>query len=1271
MTLEADRTRPATPGSSPQGHQAAPGKGRPAGLRPWGLPGAAGLRLHIAALLAATLLPALVAGGVAAGVALRDYRATFEARLLDTARALRLALDSEIETIGAALQTLTASPLLLGAATPDRGKAAVAPDLAAFHAQAAAAAARLGAYFALLDRDGARILATDQPFGAALPPSPRMAELRRAIDEDRRVVSGIATLAIPGRPAAAVIEPVRPPGVPPERGLALLGRLEPERLSRLLAAQGLSATAFATLVDAQGRVVARSRDAERLLGLPVPAWFAPVSAGREHGLARGPNVEGEHFVLGFDRLDAAPGWIVVVAEPWAAYRAAWLRPLLAFSGGGLLALAAAGGIGAWLTRRLLRPVDALARGARAIALNPAGRTDAIAALPPASIAEFEQMRLGLAEAEAALREREERLRRVLDTLTSCVVLLTPAGRVVEANLAPLEGAGIGIEEVRGRFLWDCPWWSHDPAQQERLRAACTRAAAGEAIGFYAEVCMAGDGRRAIEFRVAPLRDPAGRVSHLVASAVDITARKAAEAALAEKEARLRLAQEAAGAGALEVDFRTGRVRLSPESLRLHALPGDHPAEFDEAEWARMIHPEDRAPARLAVMRAVAERGLCDFTFRVPLPDGSVRWIQGMGRAEYDPDGRPLRLLGLNLDVTARKVAEAARAESEARFRAMADSIPQLAWMARPDGWIVWYNRRWYEATGTTPEEMLGWGWRKVHHQDHVERVTAHFRRCIETGEPWEDTFPLRCVTAAGGHEYRWFLSRALPIRDAAGRVEAWFGTNTDITAQREAEAANAHLAALVTSATDAVVSFSAEDGRIITWNRGAEALFGWTEAEAVGGPVNLLVPPDLPEGDPHGVLFRRVMAGERVQEFESVRLHKSGERIPVAINGTRIFAPDGRVIGVSGIIRDLRPRRAAEAALREREERLRLALEGGRLGTWDRDLRTGASAWSAQAAAIWGLPEGEGGGDYAAWHERVHPEDRARISAAFTAHLAGQTPRYELEYRYRQADGSWRWIATSGQVVARDPETGAPLRAAGVIQDVTERKAAEERQTLLIREVDHRARNALAVVQSILALTRADEPVRFAEAVKGRVAALARAHTLLARDRWEGGDLGALARQELTPFGAGEAAAAAIGGDGPPPRVLLEGPPATLVPEAVQPLAMALHELATNATKHGALSAAKGRVELCWRRDAEDGGLRLFWRERGGPPLSGPPSRRGFGSSVVEATIRRQLGGQVAFDWDPAGLCCELRIPAVKVRWQPLRRAAVAETPPVRSADAA
>ena len=222
----------------------------------------------------------------------------------------------------------------------------------------------------------------------------------------------------------------------------------------------------------------------------------------------------------------------------------------------------------------------------------------------------------------------------------------------------------------------------------------------------------------------------------------------------------------------------------------------------------------------------------------------------------------------------------------------------------------------------------------------------------------------------------------------------------------------------------------------------------------------------------------------------------------------------------------------------------------------------------------------------------------------------------------------------------------------GIMRDISARRADEARQALLVREVDHRAKNALAVVQSVLRLTPANDAQSFAAAVEARVAALARAHSLLAEGGWSGADLRTVAERELaaysTPRRGATAAATAAVPTLPEPLVSLDGPPLPLSPAAVQPFAMVLHELATNAAKHGALSAPGGRVELRWRagrRAEDDGRLRLLWAETGGPRLLAPPSHRGFGTRVIDNTVRGQLGGTVERRWEPSGLVVEVAVP--------------------------
>ncbi|WP_458094834.1 PAS domain S-box protein [Roseomonas sp. WA12] len=323
-------------------------------------------------------------------------------------------------------------------------------------------------------------------------------------------------------------------------------------------------------------------------------------------------------------------------------------------------------------------------------------------------------------------------------------------------------------------------------------------------------------------------------------------------------------------------------------------------------------------------------------------------------------------------------------------------------------------------------------------------------------------------------------------------------------------------------------------------------------------------------------------------------------------------------------------RARAEHRLRESEERLRLIVENVHdyaIFTTDPDYCI--DTWLPGAAAVFGWTSGEALGQSAALLYTA--EDRARGIPAEeleTARQEGTAPN--IRWHLRQ-DGTRVFI--EGSVTALRHADGTVRGFLKIGQDVTERRAAEHRQALLAREVDHRAKNALAVVQTALRLTPREDPAAYAAAVEGRVGALARAQTLLAEERWSGAALHAILRGELAPFLSGQ-------------RADLDGPPVVLPAGMAQPLAMAIHELATNALKYGALSVPTGRVSVSWHLAGPPPGLLcLRWAENGGPPVAETPTRRGFGSRVLEGTVRRQLGGAVLLRWNATGLVCEVEVP--------------------------
>lgn len=283
------------------------------------------------------------------------------------------------------------------------------------------------------------------------------------------------------------------------------------------------------------------------------------------------------------------------------------------------------------------------------------------------------------------------------------------------------------------------------------------------------------------FSYSPIRDEEGNVSGLYCAVVETTEKVFRRRELEASEARHAFSLESAQMGVWRVDLNTNKVTLSKEARTIFGFDRDYDSQNQAIE--KCLHPEDRQRVANAFSAAVRSRDLYKAEYRIVRPTGEVRWIQARGQARYDERGNAIAITGTVIDVTNEVNARDRLHEQEAQFRTMANTMPQLAWMADPDGHIFWYNQRWYDYTGTDLAEMQGWGWKKVHHPDHINRVVkkvaAFWAGDWKTNEVWEDTFPLR---GADGN-YRWFLSRQHPIKDEKGNVIRWFGTNTDVTEQ--------------------------------------------------------------------------------------------------------------------------------------------------------------------------------------------------------------------------------------------------------------------------------------------------------------------------------------------------------------------------------------------------------------------------------------------------------------------------------------------------------
>jgi PAS domain S-box-containing protein len=394
----------------------------------------------------------------------------------------------------------------------------------------------------------------------------------------------------------------------------------------------------------------------------------------------------------------------------------------------------------------------------------------------AVLAARERAEAELVAAKEELRRANERTERMLESLADgfCAIdrdwrITYINGRALQMVAAPTQSrADLVGRDVREAF---------DELPGSLLEAACRQAMDSQRPSslefFYSR------SRRWIEVRIHP--SPDGLALYFQ----DISQRKADQQALVDGNNRLQVALAAGRLGDWRWDAASDHVTFGKRAAQILGLPADMPLAWQQLR-ARLDEP-DRETVRHEVLQAFA--GHTDLNIECRLVrEGAVRWIALVGRADYADPSRQAGVLGITgvvQDISARKSIEDSLRQSEEMLRALANTIPQLAWMADADGAMVWFNERWYEYTGTTPEQATGWGWESVHDPAVLPSVLEHWHESVRTGDPFEMEFPIR---GADG-KYRWFLTRVNAVRDRRGHVVRWFGTNTDVDQVKRAEQA--------------------------------------------------------------------------------------------------------------------------------------------------------------------------------------------------------------------------------------------------------------------------------------------------------------------------------------------------------------------------------------------------------------------------------------------------------------------------------------------------
>jgi len=445
--------------------------------------------------------------------------------------------------------------------------------------------------------------------------------------------------------------------------------------------------------------------------------------------------------------------------------------------------------------------------------------------------------------------------------------------------------------------------------------------------------------------------------------------------------------------------------------------------------------------------------------------------------------------------------------------------------------------------------------------------------------------------------------------------------------QREDKLANeAREYRLIDAAQDYAIYELDPEGRILTWNKGAERLKGWKAEEIIGKPYNVLHTPESRAKNAPGRELKIAAEAGRFEE-EAPRMRKDGSIFAAHVALFPMRDDNGEVTGYVKVTRDISDRSKAGKAILETRRRMEGIVQSAMDAIITIDEKHRIVLFNPAAEKMFGYTAEEVLGEQITKliPERYRANHAENVNRFFESGVLNRSlTRDSGISALRSSQEEFPIEASISQVTVAGERVGTII-----LRDITERKTSEEARALLAREVDHRAKNALAVAQALVSLTKGDSVEDFAEAVRGRIAALSRAHTLLSQSQWRGAPLGQLIRDELLPY-ARES------------QLTVDGPPITCDAPAVQSLSLLFHELATNAIKHGSLGSETGHVSVDWSLDPD--AMTVCWEESGGPPVL-PPKRQGFGTKLLKQVTGRQLDADLDFHWQPEGLKVEIKLP--------------------------
>jgi PAS domain S-box-containing protein len=620
------------------------------------------------------------------------------------------------------------------------------------------------------------------------------------------------------------------------------------------------------------------------------------------------------------------------------------------------------------------------------------------------------------------------------------------------------------------------------------------------------------------------------------------------------------------------------------------------------------------------------------------------------------------------------IIEQAPSAIELHSSAILEALPIPIYTTDAAGTVTFFNRAAAELAGREPEVgrdrwCVSWRLRRADgsvlaHDECPMAMALKERRPIRGVEAFAERPDGTLVPV---------MPCPTPIFGPSGELTGAVNMLIDLTERKQAESsfraaqrAAGHLAAVVESSEDAIVSKDL-DGVVQSWNKGAERLFGYTAAEMVGMPITMLIPEDHLDEEPD--ILRRIRGGERVEHFETVRRRKDGTRVDISLTISPVRDGAGSIVGASKIARDVTERKRSEATLARRmaeqvalyrlterlfrsrsaDESYEAALDAitealgcsrGSILLFDKVNSMRFVAWRGLSDGYRAAVDG-----HSPWTVEMVDPQPVLIEDVGASGLAQPVKQVVLGEGIRAL--AFVPLISGGRLVGKfmayydaphpfsETETDLALTIARQLGFSLDRREAELQRNLLVAELSHRVKNTLATVTSIARQSFVANPDsgEALQSFNARIRGLAQTHSRLAETSWSGISLETLLGDELAPYRHED------GGN-----LALSGPPLTLTPKQALTLGMAVHELATNAAKYGALSTSAGVVRIAWDVTRKTRELCIRWTESGGPKVA-PPQRTGFGRLLIERVLAADLAGRVEMDFAPNGLTCSIILP--------------------------